>query len=125
MTVVYVPGSVPLLVRPVLAVPPRPDGELKVLGTGLVPGAAAQLGMHGLAAPAVPEHHRRPGRSQPAVAPLHERDQDGEQLSALVRDAVGHPGTLPRLTVGLALQHALPNHFPATRSAPRLPPPHP
>src|SRR5215469_7219407 len=120
MTVVYVPGNVPLLVRPVHVISPRPDGELKVVSNGLVPGATAQLRMHGLAALAVPEHYGWPGRSQPAVAPLHERDQDGEQLGALAGEAVGHPGTLPRLTVGLAFQQALVNKFPEPGSGDRL-----
>ena len=76
--------------------------------------------MHDLAAAAMPEHHRRAGGLQPAVAPLHQRDQYRQQLRSLVCQPVGHPGALAWLPVRLARQQAVVDQFPEPGRCHRL-----
>ena len=67
--------------------------QVQVAGGGAVSGGAAELDRDGLAAVPVPQADRAAGSAQPLVAPLHQRGQRGEQVSALI----GQPGPLAGL----------------------------
>jgi hypothetical protein len=69
--------------------------------------SAAELGVHRLTAFAVPESDRAAVGGHPSIAPLHERDQCGEEIGALLGETVSVAGSLPGVAVGLALEQAL------------------
>ena len=70
-------------------------------------GGAAQLDADGLAAVAVEQLDRAAAVVEPAVAPLHQRDQHREQVRALLGEPVLLAGALAGLAVVLALEQAL------------------
>ena len=83
------------------------DDEVKLARCRVVARGAAQLGLHGLAAAVVRSSTRRAAVGQPAVAPLHQRDQHREQVRALLGQPVLVAGALARLAVGDALEQPL------------------
>ena len=60
----------------------RAGGQRQLVGSDGVPGRTAQLGAHRLAAAAVPQLHRPASLVEPAVAPLHQRHEHGEEVLA-------------------------------------------
>jgi hypothetical protein len=70
-------------------------------------GGASQLRTDALAAVAVAQLDGAAVVVEPAVAPLHQRDERRQQLRPLGRQAVVLTRALPRLAVGLALEQPL------------------
>src|SRR5258708_19015821 len=86
-----------------------------------MPFGAAQFGADRLAATGVLQDHGSPVRSQPPVAPLHQRHENREQLGALVGETVAHPGSLAWLPVWLAREQAVVHQLPQPGRGHRLP----
>ena len=87
--------------------PPVAAREVELLGGDLVSGGAAQLGRHRLATVPVAQLDRAAPVVEPAVAPLHQRDQRREQVGALLGQPVALAGALAGLAVVLALEQAV------------------
>ena len=68
----------------------------------------------------MPELHRPAVVVQPAVAPLHQRHECGEQVRALAGEAVCVARPLSRLAIGLALEQALLDELAQPRGGDRL-----
>src|SRR5689334_5577345 len=82
-------------------------GEVQLARRDVVPGGAAELDGDGLAAAAVPELDGPAAVVEPLVAPLHERGERGEEVGALLGEAIALPCALAGLAVVLALEQAL------------------
>ena len=81
--------------------------QVELAWADAVPGGAPQLDADALAAVAVAQLHRAAALVEPAVAPLHQRDQRREQIGALLGQPVSLPGALAGLAVVLALEQPL------------------